>query len=170
MLPSTYYESVAKRLEVDRLSVRAVSDIILKIEIRRVCEANFRVYCVRTVWRQLKREGLDITRWTVPANAIDGTSGYHPGKPIRTTIPDKTAYSPLDRVNRQLKAPAPNRLWVSDFTYPSTWQGFVHVAFIIDAFARRFVGWRVSGQRMPGSSSILRNRCFMCGIPFMAAA
>src|SRR6218665_3358488 len=66
------------------------------------------------------------------------------GKPIRTTFPDKTAPSPLDRVNRQFKAPAPNRLWVSDFTYVATWQGFVYVAFVIDAFARRIVGWRVS--------------------------
>lgn len=143
--PSTYYENVAKRLDVDRLSVRARSDIALKIEIRRVFEANFRVYGVRKVWRQLKREGFDIARCTVARLMRSmGLQGIIRGKPIRTTIPDKTAPSPLDRVNRQFKAPAPNRLWVSDFTYVATWQGFVYVAFVIDAFARRIVGWRVS--------------------------
>lgn len=143
--PSTYYENVAKRLDVDRLSVRARSDIALKIEIRRVFEANFRVYGVRKVWRQLKREGFDIARCTVARLMRSmGLRGIIRGKPIRTTIPDKTAPSPLDRVNREFKAPAPNRLWVSDFTYVATWQGFVYVAFVIDAFARRIVGWRVS--------------------------
>ncbi len=143
--PSTYYENVAKRLDVDRLSVRARSDIALKIEIRRVFEANFRVYGVRKVWRQLKREGFDIARCTVARLMRSmGLQGIIRGKPIRTTIPDNTAPSPLDRVNRQFKAPAPNRLWVSDFTYVATWQGFVYVAFVIDAFARRIVGWRVS--------------------------
>ncbi|MEI2302405.1 IS3 family transposase [Ensifer sp. MJa1] len=143
--PSTYYENVAKRLDVDRLSVRARSDIALKIEIRRVFEANFRVYGVRKVWRQLKREGFDVARCTVARLMRSmGLQGIIRGKPIRTTIPDKTAPSPLDRVNRQFKAPAPNRLWVSDFTYVATWQGFVYVAFVIDAFARRIVGWRVS--------------------------
>ncbi|WP_183433790.1 IS3 family transposase [Mesorhizobium sp. RMAD-H1] len=143
--PSTYYENVAKRLDVDRLSTRARSDIALKIEIRRAFEANFRVYGVRKVWRQLKREGFDIARCTVARLMRSmGLQGIIRGKPIRTTIPDKTAPSPLDRVNRQFKAPAPNRLWVSDFTYVATWQGFVYVAFVIDAFARRIVGWRVS--------------------------
>ncbi|MCP2138555.1 transposase InsO family protein [Rhizobium sp. SLBN-94] len=154
--PSTYYENVAKRLDVDRLSVRARSDIALKIEIRRVFEANFRVYGVRKVWRQLKREGFDIARCTVARLMRSmGLQGIIRGKPIRTTIPDKTAPSPLDRVNRQFKAPAPNRLWVSDFTYVATWQGFVYVAFVIDAFARRIVGWRVSrtlGYRTPAEA------------------
>ncbi|WP_109366586.1 IS3 family transposase [Ochrobactrum soli] len=143
--PSTYYENVAKRLDVDRLSVRARSDIALGIEIRRVFEANFRVYGVRKVWRQLKREGFDVARCTVARLMRSmGLQGIIRGKPIRTTFPDKTAPSPLDRVKRQFKAAAPNRLWVSDFTYVATWQGFVYVAFVIDAFARRIVGWRVS--------------------------
>ncbi len=143
--PSTYYESVAKRLDVDRLSIRARSDIGLKIEIRRVFEQNFRVYGVRKVWRQLKREGIEVARCTVARLMRSmGLQGIIRGKPIRTTFPDKSAPSPLDRVNRQFKAPAPNRLWVSDFTYVATWQGFVYVAFVIDAFARRIVGWRVS--------------------------
>ena len=143
--PSTYYENVAKRVDVDRLSIRARRDISLKIEIRRVFEQNYRVYGVRKVWRQLKREGFDVARCTV-ARLMRAMSlqGIIRGKPVRTTFPDKTAQSPLDRVNRHFKAPAPNRLWVSDFTYVATWQGFVYVAFVIDAFARRIVGWRVS--------------------------
>lgn len=143
--PSTYYENVAKRLDVDRLSIRARNDIDLKIEIRRVFEQNFRVYGVRKVWRQLKREGFDVARCTV-ARLMRSMSlqGIIRGKSIRTTFADETAPSPLDRVNRQFKAPAPNRLWVSDFTYVATWQGFVDVAFVIDVFARRFVGWRAS--------------------------
>lgn len=143
--PSTYYENIAKRLDVDRLSIRARSDIALKIEIRRVFDENFRVYGVRKVWRQLQREGFDIARCTVSRlMKAMGLQGIIRGKPIKTTVADKSAPSPLDRVNRQFKAPAPNRLWVSDFTYVSTWQGFVYVAFVIDAFARRIVGWRVS--------------------------
>jgi putative transposase len=143
--PSTYYENVAKRLDVDRLSIRARSDIGLKIEIRRVFEQNFRVYGVRKVWRQLKREGFEVARCSV-ARLMRSMSlqGIIRGKPIRTTFSDKSAPSPLDRVNRQFKAPAPNRLWVSDFTYVATWQGFVYVAFVIDVFARRIVGWRAS--------------------------
>ena len=143
--PSTYYENAAKRLDVDRLSIRARSDIGLKIEIRRVFEQNFRVYGVRKVWRQLKREGFDVARCSV-ARLMRSMSlrGIIRGKPIRTTFSDKTTASPLDRVNRQFKAPAPNRLWVSDFTYVATWQGFVYVAFVIDVFARRIVGWRAS--------------------------
>jgi transposase InsO family protein len=127
--PSTYYENVAKRLDVDRLSVRARSDIGMKIEIRRVFNENFQVYGVRKVWRQLQREGYDIARCTV-ARLMRSMSlqGIIRGKPVRTTFSDKAAPSPLDRVNRQFKAQAPNRLWVSDFTYVATWQGFVYVA------------------------------------------
>ncbi|WP_425467585.1 IS3 family transposase [Rhizobium glycinendophyticum] len=143
--PSTYYENIAKRLDVDRLSIRARSDIALKIEIRRVFDENFQVYGVRKVWRQLQREGFDIARCTASRlMKAMGLQGIIRGKPIKTTVPDQSAPSPLDRVNRQFKAPGPNRLWVSDFTYVSTWQGFVYVAFVIDAFARRIVGWRVS--------------------------
>ncbi|MEP1573625.1 MULTISPECIES: IS3 family transposase [Bacteria] len=142
---STYYENVAKRDDVDRLSVRARRDIALKIEIRRVFEENFRVYGVRKIWRQLQREGFDVARCTVSRLMRSmGLQGIIRGKPVKTTFPDKSAPSPLDRVNRQFRAPAPNRLWVSDYTYVATWQGFVYVAFVIDAFARRIVGWRVS--------------------------
>jgi putative transposase len=143
--PSTYYENIAKRVDVDRLSSRARRDIALKIEIRRVFEENFRVYGVRKVWRQLQREGFDVARCTVARlMRTMGLQGIIRGKPVKTTVPGKSAPSPLDRVNRQFKAPAPNRLWVSDFTYVATWQGFVYVAFVIDVFARRIVGWRVS--------------------------
>lgn len=114
--PSTYYENVAKRVDVDRLSIHARSDIGLKIEIRRVVEQNYRVYGVRKVWRQLKREGFDVARCIV-ARLMRSTSlqGIIRGKPIRTTFPDKTAPSPPDRVNRQFKAHAPNRLWSRHF-------------------------------------------------------
>jgi len=116
--PSTYYENIAKREDVDRLSARARRDITLKIEIRRVFEENFRVYGVRKIWRQLQREGFDVARCTVSRLMRSmGLQGIIRGKPVKTTFPDKSAPSPLDRVNRQFKAPAPNRLWVSDFTY-----------------------------------------------------
>ena len=143
--PSTYYEVVAKRTDVGRLSARARSDMVMKIEIRRVFNENFQVYGVRKVWRQLQREGFDIARCTVGRlMRAMGLQGVIRGKPVKTTVSDKGAPCPLDRVNRYFKAPAPNRLWLSDFTYVATWQGFVYVAFVIDAFARRIVGWRAS--------------------------
>lgn len=143
--PSTYYDAIAKRADVDRLSVRARRDMAMKIEIRRVFNENFQVYGVRKVWRQLQREGFDIARCTVARlMRTMGLQGIIRGKPVKTTVSDKAAPCPLDRVNRQFKAPAPNMLWLSDFTYVATWQGFVYVAFVIDAFARRIVGWRAS--------------------------
>jgi putative transposase len=115
------------------------------VEIRRVFEANFHVYGVRKVWRQLHREGIVVARCTVARlMRAMGLQGAVRGRKVRTTIPDPAAACPLDRVNRQFKAPRPNALWVSDFTYVATWAGFVYVAFVIDAFARRIVGWRVS--------------------------
>lgn len=143
--PSTYYEVIAKRNDVDRLSARARSDIAMKIEIQRVFNENFQVYGVRKVWRQLRREGYGIARCTVARLMRGmGLQGVIRGKPVKTTVAYKTAPCPLDRVNRQFFAPAPNMLWLSDFTYVATWQGFVYVAFVIDAFARRIVGWRAS--------------------------
>jgi putative transposase len=110
-----------------------------------------KVYGVRKVWRQLRREGFDVARCTVARlmKAID-LQGVIRGKSARTTVGDKAAPCPLDRVNRDFKAPAPNRLWVSDFTYVSTWAGFVYVAFVIDAYARRIVGWRASRSAQAG--------------------
>jgi len=143
--PSTYRERVAQRQDPARLSVRARRDGELKPEIMRVFAENFGVYGVRKVWRQMKREGFDIARCTVERLMHDlGLQGVIRGKLARTTISDKAAPCPLDQVNRQFHAPAPNMLWVSDFTYVATWRGFVYVAFVIDIYARYIVGWRVS--------------------------
>jgi len=143
--PSTWHEHAARRADPSRLPARAKRDEVLKEEVRRVFDENFGVYGVRKVWRQMNREGFDIARCTVARLMKSmGLPGVIRGKPLKTTISDKAAPCPLDRVNRQFQAPAPNRLWVSDFTYVSTWRGFVYVAFVIDAYARRIVGWRVS--------------------------
>jgi transposase InsO family protein len=143
--PSTYHEHAARRADPSRLPARAQRDAELQAEIRRVFEENLRVYGARKVWRQLRREGVPVARCTVARLMRDlGLAGVIRGKPVRTTVSDKAAPCPLDRVNRQFRAPAPNMLWVSDFTYVSTWSGFVYVAFVVDAFARRIVGWRVS--------------------------
>ena len=143
--PSTYHAHAARRADPSKLPARAKSDAALMVEIRRVWEENFGVYGVRKLWRQLGREGIAAARCTVARlmHAM-GLQGAVRGKPVRTTVSDKAAPCPLDRVNRQFQAPRPNALWVSDFTYVSTWTGFVYVAFIIDTFARRIVGWRVS--------------------------
>ena len=143
--PSTDRAQAARRRDPATLPARARRDAALMPEIARVFEENFRVYGVRKVWRQLKREGHDLARCTVARLMRGmGLQGVIRGKPVRTTISDKAAPCPLDHVNRQFKAPRPNALWVSDFTYVATWSGFAYVAFIIDAYARRIVGWRVS--------------------------
>jgi putative transposase len=118
---------------------------LLLPEVQRVFDENLRVYGADKVWRQLLREGLVIARCTVERlMRLAGLRGVRRGKSVRTTVPDAKAPCPLDRVNRQFKADRPNQLWVADFTYVSTWQGFVYVAFVIDVFARCIVGWRVS--------------------------
>jgi transposase InsO family protein len=143
--PSTYFDHVAKRADPEKLSFRAKRDAVLQPEIDRVFKENFRVYGVRKVWRQLRRERFDVARCTVARlMRMMGLEGVIRGKPIRTTFSDKAAPCPLDHVNRQFHAPRPNALWVSDFTYVSTWSGFVYVAFVIDTYARRIVGWRTS--------------------------
>jgi transposase InsO family protein len=143
--PSTYHAHAARCADPGKLSARAQRDATLRIEIQRVYEENFRVYGVRKVWRQLLREGIAVARCTVARLMRRmGLQGVVRGKTVRTTISKAAALCPLDRVNRQFKAPRPNALWVSDFTYVATWAGFVYVAFVIDAFARRIVGWRVS--------------------------
>jgi len=152
--PSTYHAHIAKRIDPAKLSARAKQDITLKPEIARVFAENFEVYGVRKVWRQMVRERFDIARCTVERLMRGmGLAGVIRGKSVRTTIQDKAAPCPLDHVNRQFHAPAPNRLWVSDFTYVSTWTGFVYVAFVIDVYARRIVGWRAS------RTAQLRTRC-----------
>jgi putative transposase len=143
--PSTYHDHIAKRRDPSRLSARAKRDVALKPEITRVFKENFEVYGVRKVWRQLKREGRDVARCTVERLMQSmGLHGVIRGRHVRTTFSDKATACPLDHVNRQFHATAPNRLWVSDFTYVSTWNGFVYVAFVIDVYARYIVGWRVS--------------------------
>jgi transposase InsO family protein len=143
--PSTYRERVAQRRDPARLSVRARRDQGLKPEVVRVFAENFGVYGVRKVWRQMNREGFAVARCTVERLMRDlGLQGVIRGKPVRTTISNQAAPCPLDHVNRQFHAPAPNMLWVSDFTYVATWAGFVYVAFVIDVYARYIVGWRVS--------------------------
>jgi putative transposase len=143
--PSTYHAHAARRADPGKLPARARRDVTLRAEIRRVYEENFRVYGVRKVWRQLLREGTAVARCTVARlMRTMGLQGVVRGKRVRTTISNADAPCPLDRVNRQFKAPRPNALWVSDFTYVATWAGFIYVAFVIDTFARRIVGWRVS--------------------------
>ena len=143
--PSTYHCHAHRRANPDTAPARVKRDAALKLEIQRVFNENFGVYGVRKVWRQLLREGFDIARCTVERLMKNmGLQGVIRGKRLRTTVPDKFAPCPLDHVNRQFRSPRPNALWVSDFTYVSTWTGFVYVAFIIDAYARRIVGWRVS--------------------------
>jgi transposase InsO family protein len=143
--PSTYHAHAARRADPGKAPARAQRDQVLSKQIGRVHEANFGVYGVRKVWRQLGREGIAVARCTVARLMRQmGLRGVSRGKEVRTTIADKAAPCPADKVNRQFQASRPNALWVSDFTYVSTWQGFVYVAFVIDAFARRIVGWRVS--------------------------
>jgi putative transposase len=143
--PSTYHAEIGRRADPLSAPPRVRRDVALRGEVRRVWEENFGVYGVRKVWRQLGREGVCVARCTVARLMRQmGLHGIVRGKSVRTTISDKAAPCPLDRVNRDFKAPAPNRLWVSDFTFVATWSGFVYVAFVIDAYARRIVGWRVS--------------------------
>jgi len=143
--PSTYHDHFARRADPGKLAARTRQDMALKPEIARVFAEHFEVYGARKVWRQMLREGFTIARCTVERLMRDlGLQGAVRGKPVRTTISDTAAPCPLDHVNRVFAAPAPNMLWLSDFTYVSTWAGFVYVAFIIDAYARRIVGWRVS--------------------------
>jgi putative transposase len=147
--PSTYHAHLARRADPDKARVRR--DTALCGKVRRVFEENFQVYGVRKVWRQLVREGEDVARCTVARlMKTMGLQGVIRGRRVRTTISDKAAPCPLDRVNRQFKAARPNVLWVSDFTYVATWAGFVYVAFVIDAYARRIVGWRVSRSAHAG--------------------
>nr|WP_164723205.1 IS3 family transposase [Escherichia coli] len=144
--PSTYYHCQQQRHHPEKRSARAQRDDWLKKEIQRVYDENHQVYGVRKVWRQLLREGIRVARCTVARlMAVMGLAGVLRGKKVRTTISRK-AIAAGDRVNRQFVAERPDQLWVADFTYVSTWQGFVYVAFIIDVFAGYIVGWRVSSS------------------------
>ena len=143
--PSLYYEHKARQADPARLPPRLQRDRVLVREIRRVYEENFHVYGVRKVWRQLGREDIAVARCTVERLMRSlGLQGAVRGRKCRTTIADDSAARPLYRVKRQFQASSPNQLWVADFTYVATWTGFVYVAFVIDVFARRIIGWRVA--------------------------
>src|SRR5690606_36403874 len=133
----------AKAADPSKASAREQRDRVLAGEVRRVFEENFCVYGARKVWRQMKREGFEVARCTVERlRRRMGLAGAVRGRKVRTTVPDRSAHCPEDKVNRHFRAPHPNALWVSDFTYVATWAGFVYTAFVIDAYARRIVGWR----------------------------
>ncbi len=143
--PSGYWRHAALKGRPDRRCARARRDEDLIPHIQRVWQANMQVYGADKVWMQMNREGIVVARCTVERLMRQlGLRGVIRGKVVRTTISDVKAICPLDRVNRQFRAQRPNQLWVSDFTYVSTWQGWLYVAFVIDVYARRIVGWRVS--------------------------
>ncbi len=138
--PSTYYAVKSRRP-----SSRQVRDAELRLEVSRVHAANFRVYGVEKIWRQLIREGITVGRDRVGRLMRDlELAGAVWGKKARTTVPGDVGARPADLVDRAFSAPAPNRLWVADLTYVSTWSGFAYTAFIVDAFSRAIVGWRVA--------------------------
>lgn len=152
--PSTYYEHQARQADPKRLPARWQRDQVLTADIRRVWEDHFRVYGARKVWRQLRREGIPAARCTVERlMRVSGLQGAVRGRRCRTTIPAQAAAKPADRVQRQFTADRPNALWVADFTFVATWRGFVYTAFIIDAYGRQIVGWRVS--RSPTTDLVL---------------
>ena len=138
--PSTFYDQVHREP-----SRRQSRDEVLKREIARVHTANYGVYGARKVWLALNREGIDVARCTVERLMAElGLAGAVRSKAKKTTVADPTAARPADLVQRRFAPPAPNRLWVADLTYVSTWSGFAYVAFVTDAYARRILGWRVA--------------------------
>jgi transposase InsO family protein len=143
--PSTYYEEKARERDPGRRPARYHQDEVLKPEIERIWHENLEVYGARKVWKQLHREAMPTARCTVERlmNAL-GLRGAVRGKSIKTTVPDLDAARPADLVERAFVASRPNQLWVADITFVATWRGFVYVAFIVDVFSRRIVGWRVS--------------------------
>ena len=149
--PSGYRRYAAQQRNPELRCARAKRDDILMPEIQRVWQDNMQVYGADKVWHQLNREHDHVARCTVERLMRRmGLQGVQRGKTVRTTIPDTSVPCPLDKVNRQFKAEHPNQLWVSDFTHVSTWQGWLYVAFVIDVFARRIVGWRVSSSMQTG--------------------
>jgi putative transposase len=146
--PATYFQQKAQAADPSRRSARARRDDDLRAAIRRVWETHYQVYGPRKVWRQLRREGHVVARCTVARlMAQMGLRGATRGRAwITTTQPAAAADPRRDLVDRHFTATAPNQLWVADFTYVATWRGFVFVAFVVDVFARRIVGWRVSAS------------------------
>jgi len=145
--PSTYYQHAARRANPALRPARAKRDAELRDVIARVWQENFRVYGVRKVWRQLQRDGVAVARCTVERlMRVMGLQGAVRGRRCKTTMPDEAAVRPPDLVDRDFSASRPNELWVADLTYVATWRGFVYVAFVIDVFARRIVGWRAASS------------------------
>lgn len=145
MAPSTFYEQQARRRDPARVPTRTKREAALRPAITRCWHANQRVYGAKKVWKQLNREGVRVARCTVARLMKSaGLRGVVRGRRVRTTIPEPTLERPRDLVQRAFRAERPNQLWVADFTYVATWRGFVYVAFVIDVFSRRIVGWRVS--------------------------
>jgi transposase InsO family protein len=145
--PSTYYLQKAQEADPSRRSARAQRDEVVRTEIQRVWTTHRQVYGARKVWRQLRREQIVTPRCAVERLMRDlKLTGVVRGRRTRTTMPEEAAERPLDLVAREFTATRPNQLWVSDLTYVATWRGFVYVAFVIDVFSRRIVGWRVSSS------------------------
>jgi transposase InsO family protein len=143
--PSAYRRHAARARDPALRCARAQRDAQLLPAIEQVWNDNQQVYGADKVWKQMNREGMAVARCTVERLMRRlGLQGVRRGKGVRTTVADLKAPCPLDKVNRQFRAERPNQLWVSDFTYVSTWQGWLYVAFVVDVFARRIVGWRVS--------------------------
>ena len=145
--PSTYHRHRHQRTHPTRRSARAQRDDQLRVEIQRVYDAHQQVYGPRKVWKQLRRDGVCVARYTVARlMRAMGLAGAVRGRAWVTTTHAGEGGCPVDLVDRRFVATRPNQLWVSDFTYVATWGGFVYVAFVIDVFARRIVGWRVSAS------------------------
>jgi transposase InsO family protein len=145
--PSTFYEHAARLEDESRMRGRLQRDVQLRLKINRVWRENREVYGARKVWKQLGREGVTVARCTVERLMRSmGLQGAIRGRRFKTTIPDEAAMRPADRVSRNFSATRPNQLWVADLTYVATWQGFVYVAFVIDVFSRKIVGWRATAS------------------------
>lgn len=143
--PSSYHEHAARRTDPGRRPARTRRDEEIREQIKRVHEASFGLYGARKVWHQMRREGIMVAKCTVERlMRAMGLAGVRRGKKTVTTVSNPKTPCPLDKVNREFRVSRPNALWVVDFTYVHTWAGFVYVAFVIDAFARRIVGWKVS--------------------------
>ena len=145
--PSTYYEQKARQADPERLPARAKRDRVLSEEISRVWRENFGVYGAVKVWKQLGREDIEAARCSVERLMRKlGLQGAIRGKKFKTTVTDDSLARPVDLVDRDFNATRPNQLWVADFTYVATWGGFTYVAFVVDVFARKIVGWRASAS------------------------
>ena len=162
--PSAYYTHAARRADPSRASAGNAA-AALCVEIEQVWEENFQVYGVRKVWRQLKRETIEVARCTVARLMRQmGLRGAVRGKAARTTISDRSTPCPADRVNQQFGQRA-NALWVSDFTYVATWQGFVYVAFVIGHAANTSSAGGSPARRAPTSCSMPSNRRYRAPPP-----